>query len=51
MIGTPVPDDQTKPYQQPVETVIASLGTDVQRGLSQAEAQAQHGLATGELMR
>ena len=36
MSGTPVPDDQTKPYQQPVETVIASLGTDAQHGLSEA---------------
>jgi len=39
MSGTPVPDDQTMPYQQPVETVIASLGTDAKHGLSEAEAQ------------
>ena len=43
MSGTPAPDDQTKPYQQPVETVIASLGTDAQHGLSEAEAQARPG--------
>ena len=36
MSGTPVPDDQTMPDQQPVETAITPLGTDAQHGLSEA---------------
>ena len=45
--GAPIPNDATPPYQQPVEAVLASLGTDARRGLSEAEAQARlarHGL-------
>jgi Ca2+-transporting ATPase len=43
MSGTPIANHQTTPYQQPVEAVLASLGTDAQRGLSEAEAQSRHG--------
>jgi hypothetical protein len=39
MSGTPALDDQTTPYQQPVEAVLASLATDAQHGLSEAEAR------------
>ena len=39
MSGTPAPDNQTMQYRQPVEAVLASLGTDAQHGLSEAEAQ------------
>lgn len=38
---TPIPTARTTPYQQPIEAVLASLGTDAQRGLSEAEAQAR----------
>jgi Ca2+-transporting ATPase len=36
---TPIPHVGTSPYQQPIDTVLASLGTDEQRGLSEAEAR------------
>jgi len=39
MSGTPVPEDHTMPYHQPVEAVIASLGADAQLGLSDVEAR------------
>src|SRR2546423_9719958 len=32
---------QAIPYQQPVEEVLSALGTDRQRGLSEAEARAR----------
>ena len=38
---TPVSQTGPTPYQQSVDAVIASLGTDAQRGLSKAEAQAR----------
>jgi hypothetical protein len=41
MSGTPTPNDQPTPYQQPVEAVLASLATDAQHRLSEAEAQAR----------
>src|SRR5580765_1460944 len=41
MSVTPIPQSGTTPYQQSVDAVIASLGTDAQRGLSKAEAWAR----------
>jgi Ca2+-transporting ATPase len=43
MSGTPTLNPETTAYQQPVEAVLASLGTDAQRGLSEAEAQSRLG--------
>ena len=36
---TPVPGHKTAPYQQTVESVLASLRADARRGLSEAEAR------------
>jgi len=36
---TPVPGHKTAPYQQSVESVLASLRADARRGLSEAEAR------------
>ena len=41
MSVTPIPHSGATPYQQSVDAVIASLGTDGQRGLSKAEAWAR----------
>jgi Ca2+-transporting ATPase len=38
---TPVTHPQTEPYQQPVDEVLATLGADARRGLSDAEARAR----------
>ncbi|MDF2439985.1 MAG: P-type Ca2+ transporter type, partial [Abditibacteriota bacterium] len=38
---TPMQHNPTEPYQQPAEAVLAALGTDAQRGLGVAEAQAR----------
>lgn len=43
MSGTPNSNNLPAPYQQPAEAVLASLGTDGQRGLSEAEAGARLG--------
>ena len=42
-----LPDDPAAAYRHPVDAVVAALGTDAERGLSQAEARARlarHGL-------
>ncbi len=36
-----IQQDPLPPYQQPVDAVIAALGTDARRGLSETEAQAR----------
>ena len=41
MNAIPIPLNQAKPYLQPPDAVLASLGTDARRGLSQAEARAR----------
>ena len=41
MGGTTIQENQMSPYQQTVETVLASLGTDARRGLSETEARAR----------
>ncbi len=40
-VVTPAQSDQPPAYQQPFEKVLAALGTDAQRGLSEAEARAR----------
>jgi Ca2+-transporting ATPase len=41
-VSVPARKQNSKPpYQQPVEAVIASLGADARRGLSEAEARAR----------
>src|SRR5262245_44399862 len=35
------PQEQARPYRQPVDEVLAALGTDPQRGLSESEARAR----------
>jgi P-type Ca2+ transporter type 2C len=39
MNATPVPGHKTGPYQQSVESVLASLSADARRGLSEVEAR------------
>ena len=41
MKTTPIQPNPMPPYQQPVDTVIAGLGTDARRGLSVTEARAR----------
>ena len=41
MSVTPLPREPTMAYRQPAEAVVAALGTDARRGLSQAEARAR----------
>lgn len=36
-----IPGTQAAPYQQPVDEVLAALGTDARQGLSEAEARAR----------
>src|ERR1051326_1943379 len=39
--ATPISPDETAPYQRSVSAIVTSLGTDAQRGLSDAEALAR----------
>ena len=41
MSGAPIPNNQSAPYQQPIEAVLASLRTDARHGLSDTEACAR----------
>jgi P-type Ca2+ transporter type 2C len=41
MSGAPIPNNQSAPYQQPIEAVLASLRTDARHGLSDTEARAR----------
>jgi len=39
MNAIPIPLNQAKPYLQPADAVLASLGTDARRGLTRTEAR------------